>query len=331
MKKTLLILPISVSRKSKEALVDILDNYPRQYFDVATGSTTPCTSGGLFRQIAYLASEQLFEGRDVGKVVPDELLQNFEKYVKTYIENSRTETTSTLTECGNCRTWNVSPGGFIFPKSEQFYCWFLGRTCFGGSSHRNTLCLAKKKEDIQKGIRNGASTTPHPQDLAINPTTAQRMTTGRLWRNGVGYVVPVSVVEDFPYWLGGWECLLCQQKTVVSIKNHCFECKKVFCYTCIQNKNGSNFVRETDPDTGSEIDRCTSCSVRLGNQSQPTNRLSKQLLASSRTSVTPYWEGTGSSTSRKCRAEENVVFGLRKMQPQQKSDVDGQDGCSLEE
>ncbi|KAG7358428.1 hypothetical protein IV203_015016 [Nitzschia inconspicua] len=141
----------------KEALVDILDKYPRQYLDAATGSTTSCPSGGLFRQIAYLASEQLFEGRDVGKVVPDEFLQNYESYVKTYIENSRTETTSTLIECGNCRTWNVSPGGFIFQKSDQYYCRFLGRTCFGGSSHGNTLCLPKKRRISKRESQDPAT------------------------------------------------------------------------------------------------------------------------------------------------------------------------------
>ncbi|KAG7341376.1 hypothetical protein IV203_023327 [Nitzschia inconspicua] len=143
----------------KQALIDILDDYSRQYHDLGTGSITPCPSGGLFtvRQIAYLASVQLFRGREDGKVVPDELLQNFETYVKTYIENSSTETTSTLIECGKCRTWNVSPGGFIFRMSDQFFCKFLGRTCYGGSSHGNALFLSKKRKISKRESQESAT------------------------------------------------------------------------------------------------------------------------------------------------------------------------------
>ncbi|KAG7374164.1 hypothetical protein IV203_013259 [Nitzschia inconspicua] len=102
---------------------------------------------------------------------------------------------------------------------------------------------------------------------------------GILMQNGVPYIVHIHVVQQFPYWLHGWECLECGGKTVVSVANHCLECKKVVCYFCVQKKKGSGFRNDTCRETGSMKYLCTSCSGANRQENDKTEKGGKESQA----------------------------------------------------
>ncbi|KAG7364771.1 hypothetical protein IV203_037973 [Nitzschia inconspicua] len=144
-------------------------------------------------------------------------------------------------------------------------------------------------KDYERGAQKLFS-LPHVQRAATHNNE------GILMRNGVPYIVPIHVVHQFPYWLHGWECLECGGETVVSVANHCLECKKVVCYSCVQKQKGGGFRNDTCCETGSVEYLCTSCSGANRQENDETEKGGKESQATFKEDT---MERTSDTTVRK--------------------------------